>query len=264
MKLNIGRKLGLGFGLIVALLIVGSVNAVVGINRASDIVAEMKKQTEAAEAIHGFEFAAGDAFAWTVGYTVFEEAMGPAEIEGALAQAEREFEALALHIPGGDPTEIALIEEVGQVMEGLNSGVNSVIAAYERNPENTAKTVENLIALHHFLITELEPAERELAALLEAEVVGLHQAAAEQANSALLVSATLGVLATLLSVGAAWVISRGITGPATYLSGAAEAISRGDMDVTIDVKTGDEMQSLAESIDRMRASLKAAIVRLSA
>jgi HAMP domain-containing protein len=43
---------------------------------------------------------------------------------------------------------------------------------------------------------------------------------------------------------------------------AANAISRGDMDVEIDVNQGGEIGDLAEAIDRMRTSLRAAIERL--
>jgi HAMP domain-containing protein len=47
-----------------------------------------------------------------------------------------------------------------------------------------------------------------------------------------------------------------------YLSSAAESISRGDLDSPIIAETGDEMEDLARSIERMRVSLKAAIERL--
>ena len=43
---------------------------------------------------------------------------------------------------------------------------------------------------------------------------------------------------------------------------AANAISRGDMDVQIDVDQIGEIGDLAQAIDRMRTSLRAAIERL--
>jgi len=51
---------------------------------------------------------------------------------------------------------------------------------------------------------------------------------------------------------------RSITG----IVDAANAISRGDLDVPIDVEQGGEIGDLAKAIDRMRTSLKAAIERL--
>jgi HAMP domain-containing protein len=48
----------------------------------------------------------------------------------------------------------------------------------------------------------------------------------------------------------------------TNIIDAANAISRGDLDVSIDIEQGGEIGELANSIDRMRTSLKAAIERL--
>ncbi|MEJ2606722.1 MAG: HAMP domain-containing protein [Anaerolineales bacterium] len=64
------------------------------------------------------------------------------------------------------------------------------------------------------------------------------------------------------SVFSALTIRRGLTNAALYLSSAAESISRGDLDTPIIAETGDEMEDLARSIERMRVSLKAAIERL--
>jgi HAMP domain-containing protein len=51
--------------------------------------------------------------------------------------------------------------------------------------------------------------------------------------------------------------------PIIELVGAADAMSRGQLDVPIVARTEDEIGELARSIERMRASLKAAITRLS-
>ena len=81
-------------------------------------------------------------------------------------------------------------------------------------------------------------------------------------NTMLIVVAVVSTLALAISIWAAYTISRNLTQAAVHLSDAAESISRGDLDVQIDVHTGDEMEVLAESIERMRVSLKAAIERL--
>jgi HAMP domain-containing protein len=51
--------------------------------------------------------------------------------------------------------------------------------------------------------------------------------------------------------------------PIIELVAAADAMSRGQLDVPISARTDDEIGELARSIERMRASLKAAITRLS-
>jgi HAMP domain-containing protein len=51
--------------------------------------------------------------------------------------------------------------------------------------------------------------------------------------------------------------------PIIELVTAADTMSRGQLDVPIVARTDDEIGELARSIERMRASLKAAITRLS-
>ena len=56
--------------------------------------------------------------------------------------------------------------------------------------------------------------------------------------------------------------SRSVIHPIRYLSEVADKISMGDLDTRIRVKSGGEVGVLAESIERMQMSVKAAIERL--
>jgi HAMP domain-containing protein len=51
--------------------------------------------------------------------------------------------------------------------------------------------------------------------------------------------------------------------PIIELAAVADDISRGRLDTPVSVRSGDEVGELARSLERMRASLKAAMVRLS-
>jgi HAMP domain-containing protein len=68
----------------------------------------------------------------------------------------------------------------------------------------------------------------------------------------------LGVAAIL-----AVVIASSVVKPIIELAAAADAMSRGQLDLPIAVRSEDEIGELARSLERMRASLKAAITRLS-
>ena len=87
-------------------------------------------------------------------------------------------------------------------------------------------------------------------------------------NAAQTFSTVLVVVVTVVVAAAAVVLalylSQGIIRPVVLLSAAADSISRGDLDVPIAVTSRDEIGDLAESVERMRASLKAAIERLRA
>jgi HAMP domain-containing protein len=75
----------------------------------------------------------------------------------------------------------------------------------------------------------------------------------------ILLTAICLVIAALLSVFIAGTVIK----PIIELAAAADAMSRGQLDVPIAARSDDEIGELARSIERMRASLKAAISRLS-
>jgi methyl-accepting chemotaxis protein len=66
-----------------------------------------------------------------------------------------------------------------------------------------------------------------------------------------------------LSVTLSLIVSRQIVRPILRLKDIADNMSRGDLDTAVRLKSGDEIGELALSLERMRASLRAAMVRLS-
>jgi nitrogen fixation/metabolism regulation signal transduction histidine kinase len=75
----------------------------------------------------------------------------------------------------------------------------------------------------------------------------------------ILVTAACLVIAAVLAV----VVTSSVVKPIIELAAAADSMSRGQLDLPIAVRTEDEIGELARSLERMRASLKAAITRLS-
>ncbi len=75
----------------------------------------------------------------------------------------------------------------------------------------------------------------------------------------------LGILAALfsLSVIVSFLLAHGIVRPIRQLTDVADKISTGDLETPIVLDSQDEIGELARSLERMRASLKAAIRRLS-
>jgi HAMP domain-containing protein len=58
-------------------------------------------------------------------------------------------------------------------------------------------------------------------------------------------------------------LARGIVRPILRLTEVADKISKGDLETPVGVETRDEIGDLALSLGRMRASLKAAMARLT-
>lgn len=71
----------------------------------------------------------------------------------------------------------------------------------------------------------------------------------------IIISAVILALAILLS----FILSRGLVRKLRYLTDITEKISTGQVDRPITVKSSDEVGDLAESLERMRVSLKMAI-----
>jgi methyl-accepting chemotaxis protein len=68
--------------------------------------------------------------------------------------------------------------------------------------------------------------------------------------------------AVLIMIGVISYYSRSVIRPILYLSEVADKISMGELDTRIEVKAKGEVRVLAESIERMQTSVKAAIERL--
>ncbi|MGH7768803.1 MAG: HAMP domain-containing protein [Candidatus Binatia bacterium] len=74
-----------------------------------------------------------------------------------------------------------------------------------------------------------------------------------------------GIVVALLLAGVALsaLLARGIVRPILVLTQVADKISKGDLETPVGVETSDEIGDLARSLGRMRASLKAAMIRLT-
>lgn len=70
------------------------------------------------------------------------------------------------------------------------------------------------------------------------------------------------ILGIIVAIAIAVYLARGISGPVQYLTEVANRISHGELDIEVKTKNKDEIGQLADSINRMRASLEAAIIRL--
>jgi HAMP domain-containing protein len=75
----------------------------------------------------------------------------------------------------------------------------------------------------------------------------------------------VGLIAVCLLVGVAlaMLIANTTLKPITELAAVADDISRGRLDTPVTIQSSDEVGELARSLERMRASLKAAMARLS-
>jgi len=78
----------------------------------------------------------------------------------------------------------------------------------------------------------------------------------ERLNASILRTGLLLLAGLVISALGAWVLARGMAKPIRTLSEGALRIGEGDLDQKIDVRTGDELEALADRFNRMSAQLK--------
>lgn len=105
--------------------------------------------------------------------------------------------------------------------------------------------------------TELVGAYAPIAAIGGAVLILQRRDEAYAASAEARRAAAWAVLAVLIvALGAAGLLARALTAPLLQLTRAAEAVARGDFLAQVDIHTGDELQELAETFNKMTARLR--------
>lgn len=157
--------------------------------------------------------------------------------------------------------------EIEQARANYKDLLDDVISEYQYDPDNNQSADRLRDAISFYLqnlvpkFSDLtEPESKKLTDLVEVEKTRA-TTLSTFSTIGLVFSIVVGI-AVLFQVGAAVIFSRMVTTSINKIVDAANAISRGDMDVPIDVDQGGEIGDLARAIERMRSSLRAAIERL--
>jgi methyl-accepting chemotaxis protein len=259
MRLTIARKLWLAFAIMLVLLAVVGVLAVATLNAARVAVADLIEMQGAAQALDRsseqmlLERAALDRY-----FTTGEDRYATS----AQAAKDAYSEAWATVRDYGLAEGLGQVEDVGNRAFAYHAVLQRALDAYAASPDQLAAPSMELDLADEYYNTLYTSARDQLSSEMRARVLAAQDYVGRQLTAMTIAAVTVGVMALVIAVVLAYVISRGLTRAARQLATAAESISRGDLDVAVEVKTGDEMQDLAESIERMRASLKAAIERL--
>ena len=170
------------------------------------------------------------------------------------------FRMEALQKAGGESGALGIVEEIETVYNELREMADETsLRARQERWTQVGMALEQ----------EIRPANERLGLLIEQLVAQADQdaeavAAYTQAviRQALVQLAVLIVLTTAIAFGWRQFVFRGLSSSIAELQEGVERISIGDLDYTLDIQTGDEIEELADSMERMRVSLKAAMERL--
>jgi HAMP domain-containing protein len=198
-------------------------------------------------------------------YVADGEAEDLAAYESARDQAQQLTEPAMAYCSGCHPSKAPDINTIMTALESQQDTstrlLEEALAAYEANPADTAAISSKVQAAEGVVGSQLAVADRVQSShgSFIDEQLALD---GRQAATLLAINIALGLLALVVSAFLAIRISGGIVRSIASLRNAADGMSRGELDAPIELKTGDEMEDMAASIERMRLSLKAAMDRL--
>ena len=259
MRLTVGRKLWLAFSIVLILLAATAALAVFSLSAARTAAARLVEIHAVVQAVDSSTESMLVERALLTQYVATGEERYTVDASAARSSY---WDSWATVTEYGVEQQLEMVGELQEAVPTYANLLDWAVEGYEQNPGELALALAQFNAADEFYGQTLSPLRDSLYDQLSAEVDAAEASIARLLTTMLAVAIVVGLLALVASLLAAYLVSRGITRAATHLAAAAEGISRGDLDVTIDVRTGDEMQDLAESLERMRISLKAAVERL--
>lgn len=259
MRLTVATKLWLAFAVVLVLLAAVAVLSVISLSAARSAAAQLVEIHRVVSALdRSTESMLMERAMWTQYVATGDDRYSL----DARSARTRYAESWATVVEYGGQRQLEMVDDLQDAVPQYSNLLDWAVDSYEDNPQDPRLTLSQFNAADEFYSHVLSPLRDDLYDMMSTEVDEAQAHIARLLTTMLVAAIVAGILAFVAAVVAAYMISRGITRAATHLASVAESISRGDLDVAIEVNTGDEMQDLAESLERMRASLKAAVERL--
>ncbi|WP_066336660.1 methyl-accepting chemotaxis protein [Azohydromonas lata] len=255
-KLRLGTRLGLGFAVVLALLLVAVGTAVLSLNQAdaaarrtvevdmvtADATATLNTYTRAnARRTMELFFARDEAHADKIRQMI---AFNKKKVTESLETLER-----LAYLPEGKAL-VGKVKEARVAYVGSFGKVSELLAAGRRDEANRLLMDETLPAID-VLQEHVEALHVRQQALVKDSANGLSDSIA--ASRMLMLA--VGAVALLVGMGLAWGLTRSITAPLHQAVQVARTVAAGDLTARIDVQRGDETGELLGALRDMNESL---------
>ncbi|MCJ7716488.1 MAG: HAMP domain-containing protein [Anaerolineales bacterium] len=264
MELKIIRRALIVFSILVLVLVVTAFFSAANLSRSTNITIDLISLQEVAQASGNITLAMEEERISIGQYPLSGDEELLNRLELAQADYNQNWNIIVENLGSQQPQLIADIETARETYQGM---LDEMILVYQANPgDNTSsKILRDAINYYMQIINPkfndlIKPELEGLARLTELERANA-VTNSFVAQMVLVLSVVVGIVLIFVIIGA-MVFSGRVLSSVTNIINAANAISRGDLDVPIDVDQAGEMGELAKAIDRMRISLKAAIERL--
>jgi len=264
-NLKIGARLGIGFAIVLFLLIALALTALVRMQSAGDMtyrlvntsvknqrsVAEWAKLIELNSAMLETAFVASDpAVAKDVAERMKKASLRSTELQNQIEQSlrnpavQKQFTAVK--------EQRAIYLAAREALLAAKLAGNEELAAKVFREQMTPATTTYSAAIGKLAEMQIAAADDVAAGILESYA------------STRTILVVLGLAATLLGIACAWLITRSITGPIRAAVGVAEKVASGDLGSRITVDSGDETGQLMRALATMNGSLADIVGRVRA
>jgi nitrogen fixation/metabolism regulation signal transduction histidine kinase len=253
-RITIGVRLGFGFFVMLFLVAATGTASVIAFVRLADQTAVIAQESEEIRCITDIRVRVSEA----------DSALARAMIAGMeedIAIARSMQEELYMEVTaylnskevGSNDSE--LLDRLQIASQQFDTTFESYLNLAGIDPEAFSR--RQVFAVDPYL-TVLTEIESEVSSRMVSDLDEIHRAQ----TSLQMIMIGFTVIAALIGIGLAVRITRSVTVPVGKLVEAADQISVGDLDAVMEVHSQDEIGELAESLERMRVSMKAAIERL--
>ncbi len=256
MKPTIGFKLSLGFLVMLLLVIVSGAVGFTAVRTMRGLTSALAGKHDEARALGTIEVA-------VIKISAALDDMVEVRTEGRIATAHywhSELEGRTEHYKSmlaESEAELAQSLETSHVeFNDLYEEVRAKLLA--REPVNREEFEERKNRVVKGYTTVLDDLQSEVAKSIESTL----EEAERVQTTTLFLMVGFTTVAAILGATLAWWVVRSVTVPVRQLVEAADRISMGEMDVAVEIRSRDEIGELADSMERMRVSLKAAMERL--
>ena len=257
-KITIGVRLGFGFLVMLFLVAATGTASIIAFGRLADLMAIIAQESEEIRCITDIrvgvsEVDAALARAMTAG---MEE-----DIAAARSIQEELHEEVTAYLNSKevDGHDSELFDRLQIASQQFNTTFESYlnVASLSAGLDPQAFSRRQVFAVDPYL-TVLTEIESEVSSRMVGDLEEIQHA--QTSLQMIMIGST--VIAALIGTGLAVRITRSVTVPVRKLVETADQISVGDLDAVMEVHSQDEIGELAESMERMRVSMKAAIERL--
>ncbi len=255
MRLTIGARLGLGFLIMLLLVAAAGSASIITVRRLADLTAILAQESDEVLHIRDIEVTVAKAD------TALERAMEFGTTEAMIAtarfwQSELQKEVTNyLDSKGAGSSEAETLQKLKISQQNFDDRLEAYTTLAGTTDITELDIRIGLMNPYLESLAVLESAARDRMV----EALGEIQRAQ---SSLLLLMIGFTVIAALIGAGLAVWITRSVTIPVGQLVELADRISMGELDMVMEVRSRDEIGKLADSMERMRISLKAAMERL--